>query len=66
MYGLLQAKNAFLANLAVFKRADGRRTYLAFNASNQNLGKSYYTGIDFEAIARKTVQEHLERLAGRG
>jgi hypothetical protein len=21
--------------------------------------------IDFEAIARKTVQEHLERLAGR-
>jgi iron complex outermembrane recepter protein len=27
-------------------------TYLAFNASNQNLGKSYYTGIDFEASAR--------------
>ncbi|MEP7281138.1 MAG: TonB-dependent receptor [Rubrivivax sp.] len=26
--------------------------YLAFNASNQNLGKSFYTGIDFEATAR--------------
>lgn len=27
-------------------------TYLAFNASNQNLGKSYYTGLDLDASAR--------------
>jgi iron complex outermembrane recepter protein len=27
-------------------------TYLAFNASNQNLGKAYYTGIDFDATSR--------------
>ena len=27
-------------------------TYLAFNASNQNLGKAYYTGIDIDASAR--------------
>lgn len=27
-------------------------TYLAFNASNQNLGKSYYTGVDIDASSR--------------
>ena len=27
-------------------------TYIAFNASNQNLGKAYYSGIDFDASAR--------------
>jgi iron complex outermembrane receptor protein len=27
-------------------------TYIAFNASNQNLGKAYYTGLDLDASAR--------------
>ncbi len=27
-------------------------TYLAFNASNQNLGKAFYTGIDLDATSR--------------
>ncbi|MEO7243939.1 MAG: TonB-dependent receptor [Rubrivivax sp.] len=36
----------------VFDEVSTGNRYLAFNASNQNLGKSFYSGIDFEASAR--------------
>lgn len=34
------------------KEVSTGNTYLAFNASNQNLGKSFYTGIDIDATSR--------------
>ena len=35
-----------------FTEVSTGRTYVAFNASNQNLGKAFYTGIDFDVSSR--------------
>lgn len=35
-----------------FKEVSTGRTYIAFNANNQNLGKAFYTGIDLDLSSR--------------
>lgn len=35
-----------------FKELSTGNTYIAFNASNQNLGKAFYTGLDLDATLR--------------